>query len=243
MHRPMFRAALGAAALLCGTAAFAAPVTLDFETFDTSIAPSAPLLRDGDYFIKGNYFVNTQAQLAGSSNAIARLSTGSDANSCVNGSCPSGDLTRFLSLLGGGILHIGKLDLSAVSFTSLDAAAIPTSTTPAGSTVHLVIEADRADGSYASFMYDLTAGFQTITAATAATLLDGSGGLDSGTVTDLFFYTYTCSGSSCEYLKSGLAVDNILLDAPLATTVPEPSALLLLATGLAAAGSVRRRRP
>ena len=204
------------------------------------------LLADGDAVVQGNYFVNTQ-DLNQGGGLIGQLSSGSDPSSCLNGVCPNGNTTNFLSIVNDGIAHIGKLNGSKTVFGSLSAAYIPTPGNPTGSTDFLVIEADRSDNSFAAvaFLLSSTSTFQTITAATLGTTLGGStGSLTSGNVTDLFVYSYFCNGStgSCAPFNSNrgqFALDNIVLDA---VTVPEPSEGILALTGLALVGAVSRRR-
>lgn len=239
------QAAMGAVALLVAGTAGAG--VIDFENnLDYTLAPYAPLLADGDAVIQGNYYVNTQDINAGGG-LIGQLSFGADPTSCLNAVCPSGNLTNFLSVFNDGIVHIGNLDNTKVTFGGLDAAYIATPGNPAGSTVYLAIEADRSDGSYASFYYPLlgSGAFQTITLATPGIRLGGTGGLTDGDVTDLFVYSYFCNSAtgSCGAFRTNLgqfALDNIVLDA--VTAVPEPSTALLALTGLAAFAAFRRRR-
>jgi hypothetical protein len=245
MNKFWTQAALGTAALVFASAANA--IVIDFENVDTTFAPFAPLLADGDAVTQGAYFVNTQ-DVNGGGGLIGQLSLGSDPSSCLNGVCPSGNTSNFLSVYNDGIVHVGLLSGAATIFDSLDAAYISTPGNPAGSTVFLAIEADRADGSFAAFYYVLSGAgsFQTITSSTPGTRLGGTGTLTSGTVTDLFFYSYFCNGAtgSCGAFKTDLgqfAVDNIALDQP--APVPEPAEWSLMAAGLTAlAGFVRRRR-
>ena len=240
------QAVLGAAALACAGAAQA--VMINFETVDTTYAPFAPLLADKDALVQGAYYVQTQDVNSGGG-LIGQLSNGSDSTSCLNGTCPTGNSSSFLSVYNDGIVDIARLSGAAIVFDSLDAAYIAAPSNPTGSTVYLAIEADRVDGSYAAFYYGLsgTGAFQTITAATAGTRLGGTGSLTSGTVTDLFVYSYFCNGGtgSCGAFKTDLgqfAVDNIALDVPAVTAVPEPAEWALMAGGLAAVAAATRRR-
>lgn len=240
------QAALGIAALVCVGTANA--VVIDFESVDTTFAPFAPLLVDGDAVTQGDYFVNTQDVNSGGG-LIGQLSLGSDPSSCLNGVCPAGDFSNFLSVYNDGIVHLGRLGGEQTVFGSLDAAYIATPGNPAGSTVYLAIEADRSDNTYAAFYYALNGAgsFQTISSSTVGTRLGGTGTLTSGIVTDLFVYSYFCNGStgSCGAFKTNLgqfALDNIAMDVQVAA-VPEPAEWALMAAGLAAlAGFARRRR-
>jgi MYXO-CTERM domain-containing protein len=220
---------------------------IDFENLDTTFAPFAPLLADGDAVVQGNYFVNTQDAFAGGG-LIAQLSSGADPSSCLNGVCPTGNSTNFLSVFNDGLAHIGRLDGLGTVFGSIGAAYIPTPGSAAGSTVFLVIEADRLDGSFVDFFFPLlsSGAFQTITSATAGTRLAGSGTLTSGVVTDLFVFSLFCNGAtgSCTDFTTNrgqFAIDNVVLDAVTAT-LPEPSEGILGLTGLALVAALSRRR-
>lgn len=233
---------LGAAAFFCISAANASVVTVDFENLDTSGAPFAPLLQGGDYVTQGNFFAQAQ-DVNGGSGLIAQLSNGSDPTTCLNTGCPSGNSSNFLSVYNDGLVRLGSASGKLV-FSSLDAAYLASPNNPAGSTVYLAIEADRVDGTFAAFYYALTGdgAFQTITSSTVSTgsLSGSSGTLTSGTVNDMFIYSYFCNGStgSCGAFRTNLgqfALDNIAF-------VPEPASLLLTALGLGAMGVVTRRR-
>ncbi len=248
--------ALATAALMCTAAANAA--VIDFETLDWSqTSGAAPLLVDGDVLTQGNYFINTQdpnnPTYAGvftpSGGLSGQVSNFSDPSGCDLGACPGvGTSTAsgtFLNIINDGVLHVGNLSGAGVVFGGLQAAYLPYSGAPAGSTVYLAVEADRSDGTYGSFYYVLpSSGVFTNVLATGGTRLGGTGTLTSGTVTDLFFYGYFCNGATggCSAFSTNsgnFAVDNIVLDAGV---VPEPSQWLLMAGGLAAIGAVVRRR-
>jgi hypothetical protein len=246
MTKFLIQAALGAAALVCAGAANAC--VIDFETVDTSLALFAPLLSDGEAVIQGNYFVQTQDANKGGG-LIGQLSLGSDPGSCLNGVCPAGDASNFLSVYNDGIVHLGLLDSGSTVFSSLSAAYIATPGNPAGSTVFLAIEADRADKTFAAFYFPLngTGAFQTVTAASGGTLFDGTGTLTSGSVTDLYVYSFFCDAStgSCDAFTSDrgqFALDNIAMDVAPVVAVPEPSEWMLMLAGLSAFAVFARRR-
>ncbi|CAN5238804.1 hypothetical protein BH11PSE9_BH11PSE9_08230 [soil metagenome] len=235
------RSVLGAAALVCAGAANA--FVIDFENVGTSGAPFAPLMADGDYVTQGGYFVNTQDVFAGGG-LIAQLSLGSDPTSCLSGACPGGNTSNFLSVYNDGLVHIGLLSNQSMVFGGLSAAYIATPGNPAGSTVYLTIEADRADGSFAAFYYPLLSNgsFKSI-GTTGGTPLGGTGTLTSGDVTDIYVYSYFCNGAtgSCNRFNTNLgqfALDNISITA----AVPEPSEWMLMLAGLGAVGAAARRR-
>ncbi|MRW85746.1 PEP-CTERM sorting domain-containing protein [Pseudoduganella sp. FT26W] len=132
-----------------------------------------------------------------------------------------------------------------VVFGGVSAAYIPVQDAPAGSTVYLAVEADRADGSYASFYYPLTSnGVFMNLGATGGTYLGGTGKLTDANVTDLFFYGYFCNGKtgSCSAFNTNqgqFALDNIILTA---AAVPEPETYALLLAGLFLTGVAVRRK-
>jgi len=226
-----------AAALMCAGAAHADLV--DFENVDTTLAPFAPLLAGGDVLFQGNYFVNTQDANGVIGSQIGQLSNGTDPTSCLNGVCPAGNSTNFLSVYNDGVVHFGRWDGVATVFDSLSAAFLATPGF-AGS-AYLALEADRADGTYAVYAYALNTNgtFKTITASTpGGILLGGSGALDSRDVTHLFAYSYYCpSGGGCSAFtsdKGQFALDDITMD------VPEPAALALVIGALGALGASRK---
>ncbi len=238
------KTALAAAALMCTAAAQAA--VIDFESgVDLSLAPFAPLLADGDVVFQGNYFINTQDSKAGGG-LIGQLSNGSDPTSCLNGTCPTGDTTNFLSVYNDGLAHVGNANGGNVAFSSVSAAYIATPGNASGSTVFFVVEGDRADGSYFAKYTALntTGAFSTVGLTGGTTLGGSTGALSDKNFTDLFFWAYYCDGSSgsCNAFttdKAQFAIDNIALDV---AAVPEASTWALMLAGLGAVGAVVRRR-
>ncbi len=240
MKRFWTKSVLAVASLVCASAVHASMLTstIDFENVDTTFAPFAPLMADGDAITQGDYFVNTQDVNQGGG-LIAQLSNGADPGSCLGGTCPN-NATNFLSVYNDGIVHIGRLDGRATIFDSLSAAFLQTAGF-AGS-IYLTVEADRSDGTYAAYAYALgtNGAFKTITASTpGGILLGGSGALNSPDVTDLFLYAYYCpSGGSCNAFnsdKAQFALDDVTL-----SVIPEPSAFLLVFTALGALGYTRK---
>ncbi|MEP6503573.1 MAG: NF038120 family PEP-CTERM protein [Betaproteobacteria bacterium] len=245
MKKFLTQVALGAAALFSVGAANA--YVMDFDTnVDLTFAPFAPLLADGDAVLQGNFFANTQ-DVNNGGGLIAGLSNAADSGSCLNGVCPNNSQGTFLSVLNDGIVHFGALDGSTVKLTSLAAAFIPSPGIPAGSTVYLAVEGDRADGTFTSFYFPLSGSgaFQTVDTTQGGIRLGGSGSLLDG-VTDIFTYGYFCNGAtgSCGAFKTDLAqyaLDNVTFSTP--SVVPEPSEWMLMTLGLGAiAAMVRRRR-
>jgi hypothetical protein len=240
--KQLLRSALaGALALLFAGTAHA--YVIDFENVVLASAPFAPLLADGDYVTQGAYFINVQDVNHGGG-LVGALSSGLDSGSCLDGVCPKGNTTNFLSVLNDGIAHVGLQSGSPLVFGGVSAAYIAAQDAPAGSTVYLAVEADRADGSYASFYYPLSGNSAFVNiGATGGTYLGGSGKLTDGKVTDLYFYGYFCNGKtlSCSSFSTNqgqFALDNITL----AAAVPEPETYALLFAGLVLTGVAVRRK-
>lgn len=242
----------GATALLCATAAQA--YVIDFEQLDTSAAPFAPLLADGDYVGQGGYVVQAEdSNNTGPFNGslVGQLMNGSDPGTCLDGSCSTGNTTHYMSALNNGLLYMAGP--SSITLSSFDAAFLPSSGSalPSGTVALLGFEADRADSSYAVGIFNLagpsaTTGLTSFAhyAAANATIIGGTGTLTSGNVVDLYVFAYYCGTSSnCTPFagnKVQFAIDNIAVNVPAA--VPEPSEWALMALGLGAVGSVVRRR-
>ncbi|MHA4866927.1 NF038120 family PEP-CTERM protein [Duganella sp. PWIR1] len=239
--KQLLRSTLAAAAALLFAGAANAYI-IDFENVDASNVPFAPLLLGGDYVTQGGYFVDMQ-DINGPGGLIGSLSNGNDPDTCYNSVCPKDNKTNFLSVLNDGIAHLGHVSGAQVLFGGMSAAYIPVLDAPAGSTVYLAVEADRADGSYAAFYYPLksSGAFMNIP-TTGGVRLGGSGTLTDGIVTDLFVYGYFCDGGtgSCSRFSTNqgqFALDNILL-----TAVPEPQTYAMLLAGLCLMGVAARRK-
>ncbi len=229
-----------AAFLLAGQAQ---AYVLDFESVDSSNAPFAPLLVDGDVVTQGAYFINTQDVNRGGG-LIGQLSNGSDPGSCLNGVCPGGNSTNYLSIYNDGIAHFGLTSGAPIVFGGLSAAFIRPPEASAKANIYLAVEADRTDGSYAVYAYPLKSnGSFMDVAATGGQLLDGTGTLTSGVVSDLFVYGYYCDGISggCSAFRTNnaqFALDDIVLTA----AVPEPETYAMMLAGLGLMGIISRRR-
>lgn len=241
----------GAAVLMWVGAAHA--YVIDFERVDTSSAPFAPLLSDGDSLVQGDYSIQIfDANNSGAFNGtlVGQLMNGSDPGTCLDQSCPVGNSTNYLTGLNNNIISI--TGLGTITLGSFDAAFLPAAgvALPTGTVALLGVEADRDDGSYALGTFRL-AGPSATTGATSfasyvasnATIIGGSGTLNSGHVVDLFMFAYYCGTStSCTPFsgnKVQFAIDNIAVNVP---AVPEPAQWLLMALGLSVIGGVVSRR-
>ena len=252
---------IAAAALICAGSAHAD--VIDFENLGDQSA-HAPygylngtswggLMADGDYVTQGNYFINTQDANNGGG-LVGQWSNGSDPTSCLDGVCPTGNTTGFLSVFDDGLVHVGNNSGTSVLFSSAQVAFLKASGDAVGTTgMYMAVEADRADG-YAVWAVPVTGvgSFVNLTATAAGGLVGGqllgstgaSSSLTAAGVTDLFFYAYYCNptSGSCSAFKTNkgqFAIDNIALDV---TAVPEPSQWLLMLAGLGAVGAIARRR-
>ena len=242
----------GAAALVCAGAANAS--VIDFESLDTTNAPFAPLLADGDSVAQGGYLIRAvDANNAGASNGslVGQLMNGSDASSCLDGACSAGDSTNYLAAVNNGLLAVsgqGTLTLGSFAAAFLPAASVAL---PATTVAYLAVEANRSDGSYAVGIFNLlgpnasgVTSFASFDAASAS-IIDGTGTLTSGNVESLVFYAYYCgSSTSCSAFNSDrgqFAIDDIGVNV---AAVPEPAEWALMAAGLGFVGlkGLRRRR-
>jgi hypothetical protein len=246
------KAALGAVALVCANVANA--YVIDFESVSTAGAPFAPLLADGQYVTQGAYNIygqdgsNTTTTPDGS--LVAALSNGATAASCLDGKCPVGDATNYMSAYNNGIVSVQSNTATNFTLSSFSAAFLPPAgvTLPATQVAYLAVEGDRSDGTYALALYTLlgpnaTSGlttFANFTAAAPTTYNGGTGTLLTGDFSALFFYAYYCSGGSCNRFtsdKGQFAIDNINVSA-----VPEPADWALMTAGLVTVAAVIRRR-
>jgi hypothetical protein len=243
------KTALAAATVLCVGAAQAG--VIDFENVDTTGAPFAPLIASGDAITQGSYLVGMYDNADPSGGGlVGSLIGGSSGGSCdASVICPSGSST-YLAVLNTGVATVQGTH--SLALTNFDAAFIaPTTGVGANAFGLLVVEADRADTSFAIGAYMLnrpdasgTTSFSTfLTADATYGLFSGSTGtIDSGDVVDLQFLEFYCSSSSlgsCTLDRSNLGqfgLDNISF------AVPEPSSWLMMAFGLAGIGAAARRR-
>ncbi len=243
------KAALGAAAIFSVGAVQAA--VIDFENVDTSSWFFAPQLIPGDFLTQGSYLVgafdgtgNPDPSLVG-----ALMNPNDPSRPCLDGVCPGGDNTQFYATLNtGAVALVADHPITLMSFQA--ALLQPAGGLPTGAFGLLAVQAIKADGSVAIGAYALpgagtgNTSFATYNVANATYgLFDGtSGTLTSGTVMELDFFEFYCSSSSlgtCGLDNSNrgqFALDNIT------TAVPETSSWALMGLGLAALGTVARRR-
>ena len=227
------KTALAAATVLCVGAAQAG--VINFESVDTTDAPFAPLINNGAAVTQGQFLVGAYDGTGSTDPGalVGSLIGGSSGGACDTSSliCPGGNPSTYFAVLNTGVAFVqgsGPLTL-----TGFDAAFIaPTTGVGANAFGLLVVEGDRADTSFSSFLAsDATYG-----------LFGGSTGtLDSGDFVDYQFLEFYCSSSSlgsCALDRSNLGqfgLDNV-------TFVPEPSSWLMMALGLAGIGAAARRR-
>ena len=247
------KTALAAATVLCVGAAQAS--VIDFENLDTSGMSFAPLVTNLDTFTQGAFLLqgydgsgSSDPSLVGS--LIGPTSGGSCDASTIT--CPTGDSSDYYAALNTGVLYMqGPHDLTLTRF---DAGFIaPAGGVPSGAFGLLVVEGDRADGTFAIGAYQLSGpdasgatSFSTFQAADAINGLFGgtTGTIDAGGFADYQFLEFYCSSSSLgscniDTTNTGqFALDNITF----APAVPEPSSWALMAFGLAAIGAAARRR-
>ncbi len=244
------RTALAAAAFACVGAANA--TVIDFENVDTSAAPFAPLLSSFDVLTQnglrfGAYDPNDPFGFG----LVGSLTNGADSSTCLDGACPNGNSSNYLSVLNDALFYMNaggaQLTLNGFDAAFLGAAG---SAIPVGQTAFLAVEADRADGSYAVGFYALGGAasnghttFQSFLASAPA-FYQGTGTLTSGYVDSIYAYAYYCNPGtgSCSFdtsNKGQFAIDNISVSV---TSVPEPAPWMLMSLGLGLAAAWRRRR-
>ncbi len=237
-------------------AAAANAYVIDFENVDTTNAPFAALIADGDYVTQGGFFVqgqdihNDSDPYAPSGFLVGSLVNGADSGTCLDGVCPAGNATNYYATVNDSVVHFGLMSGGNSSLSSFDAAFLAPSgvTLASGTVAYLAIDAERSDGSYAVGIFPLggltadgSTAFTTLQASSAQ-IIEGTGTLSSGRVTDMFAYAYYCSDAGCSAFDSNkgqFALDNIAINV---SAVPEPSQGLLLLSGLGAVGAIARRR-
>ena len=245
------KTALAAATVLCVGAAQAS--VIDFENVDTSGLSFAPLVANFDTFTQGPFLMqgydgsgSTDLSLVGS--LIGPTSGGTCDGASIT--CPTGDNTDYYAVLNTGVLYMQGP--RPMTLTQFDAGFIaPASGVPAGAFGLLVVEGDRADGSYAIGAFALSgpdaSGATSFSTFQASDEINGlfsgtTGTIDTGSFADYQFLEFYCSSNSLgscnlDTTNTGqFALDNVTF------AVPEPSQWALMAFGLAVVGAIARRR-
>lgn len=231
---------------------------IDFENTDSSGAPFAPLLTDGDYVTQdGYYFQVLDPHNQGGApdmSLVGSLTNGVDPGTCLDGVCPRGNATNYIAALNDGIVAFGLLSGGTSTLSRFDAAFLaPGGSAATALPAYLAIEGDRDDGSYAVGIFALgavasdgTTAFQTFQTSNAQ-IISGTGTLISGNVTNWFAYAYYCgTGGSCTAFNSNkgqFALDNLALDGGGSIGgVPEAATWAMMILGLGGIGATLRRQ-
>ena len=111
MTKFLSRLPLAVAALAYAGASHALVLTFD-NLAPSPLAPTMPLLGDGDEFYQAGYWIDPFSNNPSSQpgDLVGAIVNGADvANTCVNVACPINNATNFLAGLNDGAFAIGSL--------------------------------------------------------------------------------------------------------------------------------------
>lgn len=242
--RGTLRALVGGA-LIAG-AALAAPAQAGVITFEGGAGSTA----HGDAVTQAGYEIGFFSNAVGatSDDAVGAFIDGSDAGSCVAGSCPVNDPGTYYAALNDSYLDIVSLDGGLFSVKSFDAGFI--GSYPSGTSYPTIPGLVRIQG----FFADGTSTYETYQLSGPSNNnfyfdhFAPSAAFSALQFAEVAIFGFACGNDgNCQAFSTNRAqfgIDNIeLAAAPAAGEVPEPGSALLVGLGLAGlAARVRRRK-
>lgn len=243
MKKHLFRLTLSAAALSCAVGAQAAVITFD-GLEESPLAPlmSMGLLGHGDEFYQAGFlmapFSNQESAQAG--DLVGAIVDGSDvANTCASVACPTNNPTRFYTALNDGVLYLAPTNGQAFTLNGFDASFVGAGGEIFPSTTLILrIQGTKLEGGTMTASVNLPGPTNGVFSFQGYAT---TGAYATQLFTEAYLFGLACSSTgSCSAFSSDkgqFALDNINV-----TAVPEPAQWLLMGLGLAAIGSLVRRR-